>query len=69
MVAAGEEVAQFVGEKNGQQSGGEGQADKESGGVFVEESEGAEEFRREKRLDRENRRWRIACPRPGRCIA
>jgi hypothetical protein len=44
MVAAGEEVAQFVGEKNGQQSGGEGQADKESGGVFVEESEGAEEF-------------------------
>jgi hypothetical protein len=44
MVAAGEEVAEFVGEKNGQQSGGEGQADKESGGVFVEQSEGAEEF-------------------------
>jgi hypothetical protein len=44
MVAAGEEMAEFVGEKNGQESGGEGEAGEKSGRIFVEESEGTEEF-------------------------
>ena len=44
MVAAGEEMAEFVGEKNGQQSDGKGKASQEGGGIFVEESKSAEEF-------------------------
>ena len=44
MVATGEEMAQFVGEKNGQQSDGKGKAGQEGGGIFVEESKGADEF-------------------------
>ncbi len=44
MVAAGEEMAEFVGEKNGQQSDGKGKAGQESDRIFVKESEGAEEF-------------------------
>ncbi len=35
MMAAGEEVAEFVGKKNGEQREGEGEASKESGGMLV----------------------------------
>lgn len=44
MVAAGEEVAEFVGEKNSEESGGERHASEKAGGIFVEESEGAEKI-------------------------
>jgi hypothetical protein len=44
MVAAGKEMAEFVGEENGQQGGGEGQAGEKGRGIFVEKSEGAQEF-------------------------
>ena len=44
MVAAGEEMPEFVGKENGQQSDGKGKTGQESGGIFVEESEGADEF-------------------------
>ena len=36
MMAASEEVAEFMGKKNGEQRQGEGQARKESGRVLVE---------------------------------
>lgn len=44
MMAAGEEVAEFVSEQNGEESDGEGQAGEERGGMFVEELESADEF-------------------------
>lgn len=44
MMAAGEEMAEFMSEENGEQSESEGQAGGESGGVFVKKSEGVEEF-------------------------
>jgi hypothetical protein len=44
VVTAGEEMAEFVGEKNGEKSGGEGKACKKGGGILVEEREGAEEL-------------------------
>ena len=44
MMAAGEEMAEFVGEKNGEQSEGEGEAGGEAGGMLVEKFEGANEF-------------------------
>src|SRR5271163_830562 len=44
MVAAGEEVAEFVGEENGHESGGERQACQKTGGIFVKEREGVEEL-------------------------
>lgn len=44
MAAAGEEMAEFVGKKNGEESDGEGQASEEAGGIFIEELKSAEEF-------------------------
>jgi hypothetical protein len=44
VVAAGEKMAEFMGEKNGQEGGGEGQTGEKSGGILVEESESAEKF-------------------------
>jgi hypothetical protein len=44
MVAAGEIVAEFVNEENGQESEREGKAADESEWMFVEKSEGVEEF-------------------------
>ena len=44
MVAASEEMAEFVGEKNGQESGREGETGEKTCGIFVEESEGAEKI-------------------------
>jgi len=44
MMAASEEVAEFVGKKNGEQREGEGEARKESGGVLVEKFVSADEF-------------------------
>ena len=44
VVAASEKVTELMGEKNGEQSGREREAGEESGGIFVEESEGAEEL-------------------------
>lgn len=44
MVAASEKMAEFVGEKNGEQGEGEGQASSESGGMLVEKLEGANIF-------------------------
>jgi hypothetical protein len=44
MVAAGEEMAEFVGEQNRQDSDGEGKAGEESGGIFVEEGKGADKL-------------------------
>jgi len=44
MMAAGEEMAEFVREKNGQKGRGERQAGEKTSGILVEESEGAEKF-------------------------
>lgn len=44
MVAAGEEVAEFVGEENGQERGGERHAGEKTKRILVEEGEGAEEI-------------------------
>ena len=44
VMTAGEEVAEFVGEEDGQECGGEGEACEQGRGIFVEEGEGAEEF-------------------------
>ena len=44
MVAAGEEMAEFVGQKNGEQGEGEGEASGEARGMLVEEFEGADKF-------------------------
>jgi len=44
MVAAGKEMAQFVGEKNRQEGGREGQASEKACGILVEESEGAKKL-------------------------
>lgn len=44
MAAAGEEMAEFVGEENGEEREREGQAGEKTGGIFVQEREGAEEF-------------------------
>jgi hypothetical protein len=44
VVAAGEKMAEFVGEEDGHQSEGEGEAGGEGEGIFVEESERAEKF-------------------------
>ena len=44
VVAAGEEMAEFVGEKNGEKSGSEGKACEKGGGILVEECEGAKEL-------------------------
>jgi len=44
MTAAGKEMAEFVGEKDGEEGESERQAGKQRGGVFVEEREGADEF-------------------------
>jgi len=44
MTAAGEEMAEFVGEKNGEESKREGQAGEQRRRIFVEEREGADEF-------------------------
>jgi hypothetical protein len=44
MAAAGEEVAEFVSEENGEKREGEGQASQKTGRILEEESEGTEEF-------------------------
>jgi hypothetical protein len=44
MVAAGEEMAEFVCEKNGEQGDGERKARGEAGGMLVEKLEGADKF-------------------------
>lgn len=44
MTAAGEEVAEFVGEEDCQESGGERKSGEKAGWIFIEESEGAEKF-------------------------
>ena len=44
VVAAGEEMAEFVGEENEKKSEGEWESGGEAEGVFVEKSEGAEKF-------------------------
>jgi hypothetical protein len=44
MMAAGEKVAQFVGEKDGEKSEREGQSRSETRGVLVEERESAKKF-------------------------
>jgi len=44
MMAASEEVAEFVGKKNGEKREGKRQARKESGGMLVEKFVGADEF-------------------------
>ena len=44
MVAAGEEVAEFVGEKNGEQREGEGEAGEESGRMLVEKFVGVDKL-------------------------
>ena len=44
VVAASEKVTELMGEKNGEQSDSEREAREQSGGIFVEESEGAEEL-------------------------
>jgi hypothetical protein len=44
MMAAGEEVAEFVCEKDGKQSEGEGQTCGKAGRMFVEQREGTEQF-------------------------
>lgn len=41
MVAAGEEVAEFMGEKNDEQCGGKRQASEKASGILVKKSEGA----------------------------
>ncbi len=44
VMPASEEVTQFVSEKNGQESGCEGQTGEKTGGILVKESEGAEKI-------------------------
>ena len=44
MMAAGKEMAKLVGEQNGEQREGEGQAGGKSCGVSVKKSEGVEEL-------------------------
>jgi hypothetical protein len=44
MMAAGEEMAEFVGQENGEQCEGEGEAGGEARGMLVEEFEGAHKF-------------------------
>ena len=44
MMTAGEEMAEFMGEQNGEQGEGEGQAGSEGRRVFVKESEGVEKL-------------------------
>jgi len=44
MMAAGEKVSQFMGEKNGEQSEGKGDAGGECGRAFVEKREGMDKF-------------------------
>ena len=44
MMTAGEEVAELVGEKNGEEREGEGETGEESGGMLVEKFVGADEF-------------------------
>lgn len=44
MMAAGEEVAEFVCEKDGKQSEGERQARGKAGGLFVQQREGSQQF-------------------------
>jgi hypothetical protein len=44
MVAARKEVAEFVGQKNGEEREGEGEAREESGGMLVEKFVGADEL-------------------------
>lgn len=44
MVATSEKMAQLVGEKNGEKSGGEGQTGEKRGRTLIEKSERAEEF-------------------------
>lgn len=44
VVAAGEKMAELMGQENGQESGREGQAGEKGYGIFVEQRESAEEF-------------------------
>jgi hypothetical protein len=44
MMAAGEKMAELMGQENGQESGREGKAGKKGYGIFVEQRESAEEF-------------------------
>lgn len=44
VVAAGEKMAELMGQENGQESGREGQAGEKGYGIFVEQGESAEEF-------------------------